>query len=588
MKIILTIFLVVTSPLYAQQFEVVPTTSAQNPLVTFNINNQTNQNYYCRDISLSNVDYYYANGNPEDDAYFYSLDVKLTEKMIGKKSNNKYSQDSNSELLTYVNAIDINSQKKLEARLDNAKLSIDCEPQDTRMNNVFAVDDRTQCGGGIELKKIIFDSVNLALKPTTESVTTGYSKNARFFKLNSRNSVVIQNYRRVFMADLESSGLSDGKDIEQLDNDELLIAAFALKENLIAIAKYSIGYGININIYSYQKEAYDLVKTLKFPKFALTMVGYEDPNILNKEEIENFFTSQLLNITENISIYSRNAVSHSVMDIVIYAKKPSFEKVVSKYNSDRTWSYKLRPIEINESTEVFTSVNSISYLDEIKTYGKDYMSPEEVYNLVSQNVFLKEGQSFNQLNFKDFQVVAADQKIRVSKKENGATIDGFCNIKTIFSDLLINSGEIDINQMYNGRPALITAIRSGNYEESLRLISERANVNAPDAARSYAIDYAVRQKNIKLIDLLLINGADITHKVRGESLFVGYLNSVLLDFANLPAENLKPTVAKIKEMFILFKKYNYSLKSDSDVLKIKAKIEQLKDKEVVLEALELI
>lgn len=565
---------------FAEAPKINPVADSKAPMIRFDIENQSTQNYFCRDITLSNADYYFKGGNE----YLFSLDAKLTSKYIDKNSKVSFLQNPNDELNDLLT-----EGRELQVSFDKNKVTHDCEPKDSRMNNVYVLDDQTQCGKGVVLKALIFDGINLQLSHAS-AVESNFEKDAKFFKLNSRNSIVIQNKRRITIADIKGALLSQSRDLARLETDEVLLAAFALKDSYITLATYSTEKGIVLKVYNATDAGYNLVSSKVLSEFALIVSPYKDMGITNREEIEKFYKGQLENISENISIYSNHIASRSIFEITIMARMPSAEVIVTNIIGNKVFR-KLRPLEISENLEVTGARIAIDLSSEIEFKQKADIPMEEMFALVNKNVLLREGQLFNQINFKDYQLTAAEKKILISNKTSKKSVDGFCSIKSIFSDALISSGQFDINQMYDGRPVLVTAIREKkSYDEILKIISMGGNVNLADKSKMGPLYYAVRLRNLNIVKLLLENGADVNAKVGSQSLFSYYLENMLIDFSVLNLDEKKPTAANIHEMLKAFKKYNYSLRVDEFLPKLRKVINEMQDpsdRQLILNALEL-
>jgi hypothetical protein len=293
-------------------------------------------------------------------------------------------------------------------------------------------------------------------------------------------------------------------------------------------------------------------------------------------------------MVENISIYSKNNATHSMLDLFFVARKPSVDRVYSDFDptaGEVPWKLKLRKNDISESLEYTQAYLGYSYVNEIKRVDRILPPVSELMDVISKNIFLVEGQSFNHLKFKEYYLAAGAESIVISNGEKQNIIPGFCSIKGFFSDLMITS-EINIDEMFEGRLVLTKAIRSNIYKDVLKALTLGADVNFKDL-QGYPIDFAMARKNVDIVTLLLERGAAIDHEYRGKSLFSVYINSVLSDYSDLTLTEKMVALDNLERMYVVFKKYNYDLKTDKDYNDVLIQINGLEDGNKILVALGL-
>ncbi len=461
----------------------------------YTLANQGTSSYYCRNIYLKNIDY--LSGGE----FVYSLDDKIQNKLINAKSSIKVDQGLSQDLIDMVDLF-----PNLTVSHTNMTYSHDCEVKSVRMNNIFVLDDGSQCGAGLSLKKYILDNGNRNLI-SIEDKEVNFAKDSIYTKLNVVDAILVLDRGSFQVLDTKDNTVTPVLfDLA----DQYFISAFGISKDKFVIVSYD-REGMRLNLIARNANKFESVKEI------VTSVGklkFNDTNerLINVEEARYKLFKQAERISKTISIYIKEEMSFESLEILISYRFPKTRMLQTSYSLTENHFTKYK----YDVSDVFSSSN-IGFKKYVLDLGQEFrvlkdlnINFDKVQNEISEGMYKKAAPSSRVLKYGDYSVSARDDSLKLSFDKKSIEVAGTCRPKLIFSDKKYLFKNADINTLYQGKTLLTMRVRSSNYSEALKLIANGARVDEKDIRGKLPIDYAVYKRDLKMIRLLLENGATLS------------------------------------------------------------------------------
>ncbi|MFG1486219.1 hypothetical protein [Halobacteriovorax sp. RZ-2] len=461
----------------------------------YTLENQGTSSYYCRNIYLKNIDY--LSGGE----FVYSLDDKIQNKLINAKSSIKVDQGLSQDLIDMIDLF-----PNLTVSHTNMTYSHDCEVKSVRMNNIFVLDDGSQCGAGLSLKKYVLDNGNRNLI-SVEDKEINFVKDSIYTKLNVVDAILVLDRGSFQVLDTKDNTVTPVLfDLA----DQYFISAFGISKDKFVIVSYD-REGMRLNLIARNANKFESVKEI------VTSVGklkFNDTNerLINVEEARYKLFKQAERISKTISIYIKEEMSFESLEILISYRFPKTRMLQTSYSLTENHFTKYK----YDVSDVFSSSN-IGFKKYVLDLGQEFrvlkdlnINFDKVQNEISEGMYKKAAPSSRVLKYGDYSVSARDDSLKLSFDKKSIEVAGTCRPKLIFSDKKYLFKNADINTLYQGKTLLTMRVRSSNYSEALKLIANGARVDEKDIRGKLPIDYAVYKRDLKMIRLLLENGATLS------------------------------------------------------------------------------
>ncbi|MFG1503750.1 hypothetical protein [Halobacteriovorax sp. ZH5_bin.2] len=461
----------------------------------YSVINKSPSTYYCRNIYLKNIDYF------SDGELVYSLDDQIQNKLLNAKSSTVIYQNMSQDLVDIVDLF-----PDLSVRHTNMTYSHDCEVKNVRMNNIFVLDDGSQCGEGLSLKKYVLDNGNRKLI-SVEDKEVNFSRDSVYTKLNVVDGILVLDRGSFQVLDTKNNTISPV--IYDL-SDRHFISAFGISKDKFVIVSYD-KEGLQLNLIVKHAGKFESVKEVDT---SVGRLSFNDTNerVINKEEARYKLFQQAERISKTISIYIKEEMSFEALEILISYRFPKTKMIQTSYSHTLNQFTKSR----YEVSDVFSSSN-VGFKKYVLDLGQEFrilkdlnISFDKVQSEISDGMYKKAEPSGRILRYGDYGISARNDSLKLTFDKKSVEIAGTCSPKLIFSDKKYLFKNDDINTLYQGKTLLTMRVRSSNYSEALKLIANGARVDEKDIRGKLPIDYAIYKRDLKMVRLLLENGASLS------------------------------------------------------------------------------
>ncbi|WP_412471185.1 ankyrin repeat domain-containing protein [Halobacteriovorax sp. RT-2-4] len=461
----------------------------------YTLENQGTSSYYCRNIYLYGIDY------SSDGEFVYSLDDKIQNKLINAKSSVEVDQGLSQDLIDMVDLF-----PDLTVSHTNMTYSHDCEVKSVRMNNIFVLDDGSQCGTGLSLKKYVLDNGNRNLI-SIEEKEINFTKDSIYTKLNVVDAILVLDKGNFQVLDTKDNSVTPVSfDLA----DQYFISAFGISKDKFVIVSYD-REGMKLNLVIKYNDKFESVKEI------VTSVGtlrFNEANekLINVEDAKYKLFKQAERISKTISVYIKEEMSFESLEILISYRFPKTRMLQTSYSLTENQFTKYK----YDVSDVFSDSN-IGFKKYVLDLGQEFrilkdlnISFDKVQNEISEGMYKKAAPSSRVLRYGDYNISARNDSLKLSFDQKSIEVAGTCRPQLIFSDKKYLFKNADINTLYQGKTLLTMRVRSSNYSEALKLIANGARVDEKDIRGKLPIDYAVYKRDLKMIRLLLENGATLS------------------------------------------------------------------------------
>lgn len=471
-------------------------------LINFKMRNSSDRELYCRSVSIPEVNYL------DDGLFVESLPSKAKNLVLAAKESSSRIQDVD-DLLRELYIIN----DALVPSWDNGTVRTDCEVKKSRLNRIYVVDDRTSCGGGFKVSTYSTDfgkdllvkkdiPLSIALGANTRIVKNAFSKD--FLKIDGDKTYLMKldeagNESLKLMHSTSSDRYS--RVVGAIWSDHRSFFLYVLHLNKLEILKYKLQ----------DQGEYQLVgsKTAKTFDLNTAINGYE---AVNKDQAILQLKRNFEKFAGAFSFYHVYLNNQGLLKIVFTFRKPTINTAYSKWDfSTNTW--KDNTIQLGDFAS--SPIKVFRYLD-IKT--EDFIVQKDAH--FSQREFINDLERLamrpalpNQkwLAFKNLNVSVFENTLQYTFGTAVQSLDGFCNIKQIFSDRIMARPGRNLDELYMGQTLLTRlsrAQRPGDYEKAEKLLFDGAKVDKANIRGNTPLHLTMGKLDHRFVKLFLANGAN--------------------------------------------------------------------------------
>lgn len=464
-------------------------------LTDFHLSNSSEMPLYCRKIEARNIDYY-----DDQNEYVYTLNSKIMNQSLHAQEKKVVTERLGQELSNILRRYTY-----LQPQYSYADVQVDCESGNSRLNNLYVVDDRRSCSGDIVVKEFVLDNGKSALIEKKNS-SLKLSENAVVYELLELNEFFIINENQAFVYNFSQNEMNP---VEIDTTKELILGVTSVSQEKFIVLSGSAD-GVVIRLYSLKEAKLELVDTLKTEIGALRIP--ETKNIINREELVALYEDDHQNVLSSLSIYLKREKNFESVTLQLSYLNPTF------YTAPAIWDFKIQKYTKNRAHYISTFSNrratntriELGIAKGLVVFHKNEVTMKDFREAVKKQSFIEILPTDKSTSYLDYKLELSDSNLVLKEREIVKDQVDLCKPLKVFSDRMVEFEQRSIDDRYNGQTMISMAVRSQNYDEALRLISLGASVNVSDVRRKTPLDYALMSKNLEMTKLLIENGSRIS------------------------------------------------------------------------------
>lgn len=508
------------------------------PYINFNLKNDSTNDIYCRKVTVPNVEYFL------DGVFFNSLDASVGDFYLRGKEQADLLQNISTSLTDMYNF-----KGAFELKFDNKTLITACEKVETRLSNLYVLDDVSTCSNkSTRISHFLVDYGNNTLVPSKQQIKIPLTQDSKVYKDPHTRSWIKQQGNNLFL--LKSS---DNRTFEQ---KHILSLSEGSNRKFVGITwidtKAPVLFFIDsgdLIVELYRLEPTGIMKFVASASYFLT-------DIKQKKRYKQFIGGLI--------IFHKYYSNHNALRVnLVYrmAKKQTYNTVVEE--NTLKW-IRPQPLVYNQTASDVRKYKQVTFDftdDKVTVVSSTPVSSDILFNTIKQEGFERTSTLTNEIRTGDLQIQAQKKTLLYKFGSVVSQLDGFCNIQQIFSDKVSPRDEINLDSLFAGRNQLIRAVQMQNnvgYQKLLDLISRGANVNAvADLFGNRPIHWAVGIHDLRFLKLLLKSNADVNiHNKTHQTPLMREVNMRFMLFHRLPDEEIQQVyLNRSKEVITLLLKH---------------------------------
>lgn len=497
MKLFIILILISQSSI-AINLDISAASLAKTPYLSeFYFKNTSKLDFYCRNIRFSNINYF------EKGEYVYTLETQLNDIMINKEQISTFVEKTSQELLDIVDIY-----PELQSDHENMSVIHNCEPLNSRLNNIYIYDDLTSCGDNRKvIKRFILDNGNEKLLQNGE-VDNFLSEKAKVFNLESTGIRFVHDQNAYYLL------LDKLKNISVELNGDIFINAFGINRDTFIISSFNSN-GLKFTKFVKDEDMFKQSDSLQTDLGKINIhfdIPTDGKYYTNLEEAKLKLMSQLPAVANSFSTYLKIQSGYTNVSIVLSFKTLGWDITPSRISNNNKGflGFEIRPRNILESYGANIFKLDLEIKDDLKILETSELEYDEMNSLLSNDIFLPIVKAKRILNYKQYQISTREDNVVLRSGAGINKIEGLCRPKWIFSDQVTDLESANVNDRFRGNTLLNMAIKNRDYKKVLKLISEGASVTKGDILGRTPLYYAVNTYQFEFVKLLVENGAKIS------------------------------------------------------------------------------